>query len=446
MTYSRNQFRTLAIASLLAFQQIAFGAHTYFISPYGTHHTPYDSWDKAATNIQTAVDEAGDGDLLLVSNGTYATTVNISKGIKLQSINGPVDTTIDGGGLFPCLSIGNGAAIVDGFTLCNGVNGVNISAGVIQNCIISNCSGYNGGGGICSGGTISNCYIIGNNAGWVGGGIQVSGSGLVVDSFIGGNSAGNSGGGIGLEGGIALRCIISSNSAPNGGGAYLLGGTLIGSLCISNYAENGGGAFTAAGTLNNCTIIHNSAQYNGGGISTDIFGWPVTVVNSILYYNTPNNARYFNAPIESTHFYHCCTWPLETNGIGNIEDEPLFASGTAYGYHLTASSPCIDAGTNEEWMTTSSDIDGQPRIFNGHVDIGSDEGTIAASAITGINVYTTKWDTVVGATCQLQRSDSVTSSSWIDILDMVTSTENVISFCFTNTNDRIQFYRLKWIR
>jgi hypothetical protein len=42
-------------------------------------------------------------------------------------------------------------------------------------------------------------------------------------------------------------------------------------------------------------------------------------------------------------------------------------------YRLLLDSPCIDAGVNEEWMREAVDLDGNPRIWNGTVDMGAYE-------------------------------------------------------------------------
>src|SRR5581483_2191953 len=68
---------------------------------------PYSSWATAATDIQSAVDAATDGDLVLVTNGVYASgttsmggtsnRVAVRKAITVQSVNGAASTIVDGG-------------------------------------------------------------------------------------------------------------------------------------------------------------------------------------------------------------------------------------------------------------------------------------------------------------------------------------------------------------
>jgi hypothetical protein len=65
-----------------------------------------------------------------------------------------------------------------------------------------------------------------------------------------------------------------------------------------------------------------------------------------------------------------CSTPLAA-GEGNIEVAPVF-EGEA-DFHLQSSSPCINAGTNLEWMAEATDLDGIPRIADGRVDMGAFE-------------------------------------------------------------------------
>jgi len=98
------------------------------------------------------------------------------------------------------------------------------------------------------------------------------------------------------------------------------------------------------------------------------------VQNSILAFNRGIGIR---APAQ-TIFHHNCVWgnlpdnfvgdignPIGTNG--NISVDPLLVAG-----HLLPGSPCINAGNNGV-ASTDTDIDGEPRIADGTVDIGADE-------------------------------------------------------------------------
>ena len=63
-------------------------------------------------------------------------------------------------------------------------------------------------------------------------------------------------------------------------------------------------------------------------------------------------------------------WP----GEGNIDTDPLFVNPTDGDYHLSSPSPCINAGDIRfSPQEGESDIDGDPRVLLGVVDMGADE-------------------------------------------------------------------------
>ena len=94
---------------------------------------PYTNWGTAATDMQSAIDAANVGDVILVTNGTYqtgnrvdandpdqnATRVDVAKALILQSVNGPALTIIDGGGTNRCVYLSSNS-LFGGFTLTNG--------------------------------------------------------------------------------------------------------------------------------------------------------------------------------------------------------------------------------------------------------------------------------------------------------------------------------------
>ncbi|MFH0908255.1 MAG: choice-of-anchor Q domain-containing protein [bacterium] len=383
----------------------AFGQVITYVSPSGSHTSPYSSWETAARDIQAAINATPVGGLVLVTNGVYNTggvkgypsgslltnRVAIHKAVTVQSVNGPDVTVIEGRGpqgdaAIRCVYMTNGALLV-GFTLRNGATrapyvsmedmggGVwaESSGAVVSNCIVTGNSAHVSGGGAYNGtmynctltgnsasyygggilfGTLYNCTLVGNSVGYYGGGARGS---TLYNCTLSGNRAGNNGGG--AYDGTLNNCTLAGNSAGYyGGGAN--GSTLYNCTLFSNSAYYGGGAYN--GTLYNCTLAGNAATNYGGGA---YYG---TQYNCIVYYNqAPNGPNYY-----SSSFDHSCATPLPS-GSGNIASDPRIVSVGKP--RLLPDSPCINAGTNQTWMAEAVDMAGRARIKDGVVDMGAYE-------------------------------------------------------------------------
>ena len=332
-------------------------AATLYVSLNSTNPVPpYADWSTAATNIQDAVDVANPGDTVLVTNGIYQTggsvngvqtnRINVTTPVTVQSVNGPALTIIEGyqsnnRAAIRCAFLANGATL-SGFTLTNGSAFFSPGGGGVL-CGSSNC-------------VVSNCVIVGNSANDGGG----ANSGILVDCQLIGNSA-NDGGGV--YGASLINCLVSSNSAGYGGGMYI--GTATNCLIISNAATIfGGGSYQ--GTFVNCTLAENTAVTAGGGVYGGSGAW---LYNSIVFFNSaPTDPNLLGAQCD-----YCCTTPAVV-GDDNITNDPAFVDITTGDFHLQPNSPCINAGNNS-FITTSTDLDGNPRIMNGTVDIGAYESS-----------------------------------------------------------------------
>ena len=91
--------------------------------------------------------------------------------------------------------------------------------------------------------------------------------------------------------------------------------------------------------------------------------------NCIVFYNTAPPGLYKN--YYNATFRYCCTTPAAP-GDGNITNAPLFVDTNAANYRLQPGSACINAGNNA-YVQGTLDLDGNPRMIGGWVDMGAYE-------------------------------------------------------------------------
>jgi len=358
---------------------LSVGAATYYVATNG-NHTTYTDWASAATNIQAAVTSTtiNANDIVLVSNGVYTASVgpivNVTNAtITLKSVNGPDVTIIDGGSVTQCVWLSTNSTL-DGFTVRNGKvaaygGGIRLANGTVTNCLIYNNLGNSSGGGIGifnAYGYIFNCMIYSNTSKSYGGGMYAAtwtqsghNDSMIKNCVFFGN-----------------KCEAGSGGGLNSASAYL---TIRNCLFYRNDSYgSGGGASVSANdgydaNFENCMITANTASNTGGGFYTIDITHPVR--NSIIWNNSATNCADVSAL--SNNLTKCCIG--NTNGVpnwntsGNITNNPQFIDAANNNYRLLGSSPCINTGTNQSWMTNGIDLDGQTRIRYGTVDMGAYE-------------------------------------------------------------------------
>ncbi len=417
------------------------GATTFYVSAANVSPvSPFTNWLTAAADIQSAIDAATNGDLILVTNGIYNTggqvvyglltnRVVINKAVTVQSINGPAVTVIQGyqipsgstsytnnirgvyltnnaalvgfsviggatrsganrnetygGGVYcestnafltNCVLSGNscfssgpiaplGGGIFSGTlnncTLTNNTvtpyaaSGGGANQSILNNClIISNTASFGGG---AAGSTLNYCSVIGNstpNYGSVGYGGGLNGC-SAIGCLIAGNYCNSVGAGGGADGGSLAQCIVSNNASAAGGGCQ--DAILNNCLIVANSASTGGGVDNSSSSTPciNCTIVGNLATNKGGGV------YGGTFANCIIYGNNCLSSPAFSNIYTGNLYY---SWTID----------PSFVNAAGGDYHLQSNSPCINSGDNG-YVSSTNDLEGNPRNAGGTVDIGADE-------------------------------------------------------------------------
>jgi len=480
--------------------EVLRGTDPLVTTPPGILHVPADFG-----TIQAALFLCGDGDQVVVAPGTYLENIILYGPDVILRSSDPEDpdvvasTILDGRGLGPVVSFSGSeaeACVLAGLTIQNGKGGIEgrgTHATIQQNTITNNSSDSGGGIGGCDGpiryntitgntaewgGGISGCNgviennlisenaaVAGPSGGGVGGGLRGC-DGVIQNNIITHNVADKSGGGLDYCDATIQNNIIAANSAgEEGGGLYQCGSDTIhvprrlpeppyplaiirNNLIIANTAREGGGVADCRGAVEGNTIVGNSAE-KGGGISDC---W--TIRNCIIWGNTAaESAGLYDSPPPM----YSCIQDWTEGGEGNIADDPQFVDPDGLDddpdtyedndYRLLPDSPCIDKGKNEDWMWQAVDLDGNPRIWNGTVDMGAYEYGSFPFNITGVVRDS-------GGKAQLtwnsRHGDSYTIWSCIDILlgdwiegPTIPSEGETTTWTDPHATDSQKFYRIE---
>jgi hypothetical protein len=352
--------------------------------------------------IQAGIDVAANGDEVIVADGVYTGAGNRGldfegRLITLRSANGPDACVIDCGGSGRAFYLHSGEtlnAVIQGFTINNGSAEFGgamrleaVSATIID-CVFTNNTATIGGAihhVSLVGSTdlvLQGCTFAGNAAAHVGAVFSYEDSGegsfLASDCVFSDNQGSESTGGvaIGHLESTYLNCLVARNTSVmlNGGIAEASGYvTLIN--CVVSRNESGQGAGVAPGSwevvLVNCTIAGNL----GGGLGEGGTVGYMTASNCILWGNSPYQIE--DPGVTVVHSDVEGGWP----GTGNIDADPLFVQPGTDNLRLSIGSPCVNAGDNTAIPPgVTTDIDGNPRIQGGVVDMGAYEGEFDAEA------------------------------------------------------------------
>ncbi|HUT30827.1 MAG TPA: right-handed parallel beta-helix repeat-containing protein [Sedimentisphaerales bacterium] len=392
------------------------------------------SADKYYLAIQQAIDDANDGDTIVVTQGRYYEKISYhTKNLVLRSAD-PNDWAVVEKTIIDANQTGTVVAIAQGQDANCVFAGFTVTGGDATN-------GHGGGIYCYAGPRIERNIITDNYSFYKGGGVYFWSSdatALLNDNIITRNTADF---GAGILADTASQPAITNNIISENHAEILHGGLgcsynlqtvlIADNQFFANTAQFGGGISCASSSPLICgnLICGNVASVHGGGIKLN-FSSPQIINNSIVDCCAPagagiycmldsdpniaNNIVAFGRQGEGIYCYHDANRPSEPNlahndvygnaggnyggsltdqtGVrGNISVDPNFVRLGSWddantpgdanddffvpgNYHLLPGSPCIDAGDNNSVPPSLPvDMDGEERVFEDAVDIGADE-------------------------------------------------------------------------
>jgi hypothetical protein len=373
-------------------------------------------------NIQQAIDNASNGDIIEVLPGTYSGEGNIKidfkgKNISLKSTKGADSTIIDcqtTGRAFYFHSKENSNTLINGFTIRNGDSGSDYGGAIncswsspqIINCIFEDCDGGKGGGMYISNSSpiIKDCIFRNIHPEYGGKVIECYYSSPLIENCLFTNNTTCSAtlNITFFSNPIIKNCVFKGNSCPQYAGAgtvidiyYNSNPEIINSQIIDNSAKGVSITNYSYVKIINCLVANNASDglhtsnfdrtvtikntsiVNNGGYGIYSGATNFNITNSIIYGNTkeeiylwsgnpPNISYSVVEGKDGDEIYGKINW------IGaNYDQNPDFLDLINHNYELKRNSICIENGDPSKQIAyTEKDLSGKPRIMGKHIDIG----------------------------------------------------------------------------
>ncbi len=326
---------------------------------------PYDTPEKAATNLHEAVAAAGDGSVITLAPGTYSLSrrLDVADGTTLSGATGnPEDVRLrrPSGSV---LTLDHARAAAHNLTVENAtgsggndITGLGISlfanGGTVSNCIVRNIFASSASAQYCApimvnAGLITHCVVT-NNAGAAAMGMTHGTAGVSA---------------IMLRGGTLAHSLVAENYAI-GEGTSSLGPVCVGSASVK---------------ILNCTIAGNRARTCGGVNSSyaiDVAGCIIAGNKALNYAEANTRDAYAGSPA----FTNCVSDAVSLGASSRVGD--LRFKNPALGdYRLSSGSAAINAADASFAPLPALDLAGKPRLHGSGLDAGCYEFQGGGTAI-----------------------------------------------------------------
>ena len=342
------------------------------------------SKETAFQTLDDAVNNATDGDTIMVASGTYSDVhLNIGKYLNFEKY-GDGEAIIDGSYITGILTVTATTININGLTFKNGNTADNGGAIYFENGIADsfinatfiNNNAQSNGGAIYSFGEIVNSIINStfiDNTAYDGGAIYFMGgayNSTINSIFINNNATSGDGGAIVFKGGVNFTVegeFINNTATKDGGAIYFDWDCLnvsVDATFINNAATNGGaiyGWYPIYNSTIGATFINNTANEDGGAIYfRDIINCTMSgkfvnnVGNNVIYILNGSNP---GNEVHDSIFINNNVGNILNFNSGNVTVENNWFGNTAVNYSETPANVGIDL---DNWLflnaTADSDV------------------------------------------------------------------------------------------
>jgi hypothetical protein len=183
----------------------------------------------------------------------------------------------------------------------------------------------------------------------------------------------------------------------------------------------------------NCPVASNTAVLGGGGTSGG------RALNSIVYFNHILVAITTRTNHDGGFFTNSCTTPLPTFSVNVVTNPPLLQDLAGGDLRLNPGSPSVNAGNNS-FTSEPTDMDGNPRVVGGAVDLGAYEligPVLTTPRLLTNGVFTS---VLMGATNWSYAIEYSTNLAHWTGLTILSNTAGVMPFEDTDASNSVRRY------